>query len=229
MPFPPRILLILAASLFGAAALSSCSITRKKGAGLAAYQAYDLPAKLPSDPDQVRVKVSLGHQRAYVLEGDKLLLAMPVTVGSPKNPTPSGNFRITEKTEKKRAKLNGYAWHGEKTRRGEIHNTPRGWKFTGTPLPYWCGFKPGYGFHTGWIKHFPSTSDGCIRMHENIAPKFFRLVKTGTPVDIAYSQPEDARFANIPLPPDAGPLPDYDGKIYISGGYFHQHKEPVFD
>lgn len=94
-------------------------------------------------------------------------------------------------------------------------------------MPYWCEFKPNYGFHTGWIKHHPCTH-GCIRMHENLAPKFFRLVSVGTPVHIAYSQPEDSSYGNLSLPPDAGPLPDYPTSMYTGNGYFKQHKSPSF-
>ena len=66
-------------------------------------------------------------------------------------------------------------------------------------------------------------------MHENLAPKFFRLVSNGTPVSIAYSQPEDASVGRIPLPPDAGPLPDYHGSMYVGDGYFIRHKAPSFN
>ncbi|MGA0846840.1 MAG: L,D-transpeptidase, partial [Luteolibacter sp.] len=66
------------------------------------------------------------------------------------------------------------------------------------------------------------------RMHENLAPKFFRLVKVGTPVSIAYSQPEDDSHGAVPLPPDAGPLPDYHNDMYLGDGYFSRHKNPVF-
>jgi beta-galactosidase GanA len=95
-------------------------------------------------------------------------------------------------------------------------------------MPYWCEFKSAYGFHTGWVKHTPCTH-GCIRMHENLSPKFFRLVSIGTPVSISYSQPEDAQWANMALPPDAGPLPDYPTSAYVGDDYFSQHKAPKFD
>ena len=95
-------------------------------------------------------------------------------------------------------------------------------------MPYWCEFKSAYGFHTGWVKHTPCTH-GCIRMHENLSPKFFRLVSNGTPVNISHSQPEDAQYANIPLPPDAGPLPDYPVSMYWGDGYFSRHKAPTFN
>jgi hypothetical protein len=219
--------LLLTGALGLAFLASSCSTT-PIGSGLSAYQAYDRPTQLPANPGKVRVKVSLSKQRTYVMEGDQMLLVMPVAVGAPGSSTPSGNFTIFKKVEKKRANTHGFAYNGNQVKRSMISSRPVGWSFKGTPMPYWCEFKANYGFHTGWVKHHPSTH-GCIRMHENLAPKFYRLVKVGTPVNIAYSQPEDATHGNIPLPPDAGPLPDYDASMYLGDGYFKRHKTPTYN
>lgn len=201
----------------------------KSGGGLAAYQAYDRPAKLPQDERAVQVKVSLSRQRAYVMEEGKMLMVMPVSVGKPDSPTPTGTFRISRKAHKHRDHARGYAYRGKQVRKCGIESKPSGWSFKGAPLPYWCEFKPSYGFHTGWVRHSPCTGDGCIRMHENLAPKFFRMVSIGTPVIIAYSQPEDAEWSLIPLPPDAGPLPDHPASMYLGEGYFTHHRTPGFD
>jgi hypothetical protein len=224
MSIKPTLILAAAAALAGLS--SSCNM-QPGGSGLAAYHAYDLPTKLPSNPANVRVKVSLSKQRAYVMEGSTVLLAMPVSVGTPATPTPSGNFTIFNKEAKHRAATHGYAHSGGEVKQTFLAKKPAGWSFKGTPMPYWCEFKPNYGFHTGWIKHQPCTH-GCIRMHENLSPKFFRLVRSGTPVNIAYSQAEDATVT-VPLPPDAGPLPDYQGSMYVGDGYFSQHKAPSFN
>jgi hypothetical protein len=218
--------LLLTAALSFLALLPSCSNTNTGGSSLAAYQAYDRPTKLPSNPRNVRVKVSLSKQRTYVMEGSEILLAMPVTVGAPGSTTPSGNFTIFIKDQYHRANTHGYAYSGNQVKQTYLAKRPAGWSFKGTPMPYWCEFKPNYGFHTGWLKHHPA-SHGCIRMHENLSPKFFRLVSNGTPVNIAYSQPEDATVS-IPLPPDSGPLPDYGGDMYVGNGYFSRHKTPVY-
>ena len=220
--------LILAAAVSTAAVLPSCSNSSSSGGGLATYQAYDRPTKIPSNPNSVKVKVSLSKQRVYVIEGSEILLAMPVSIGAPGSSTPAGNFTIFKKEHKHRANTHGYAFSGNQVKQTLLAKRPSGWSFKGTPMPYWCEFKANYGFHTGWVKHHPCTH-GCIRMHENLSPKFFRLVKVGTPVNIAYSQPEDATVGNIPLPPDSGPLPDYAGSMYLSDGYFTQHKTPKFD
>ncbi len=210
-----------------ALALSSCNLPMG-GSGLGAYQTYDRPAKLPKNPSAVRVKVSLSKQRVYVMEGSNPLLVMPVSVGAPGTSTPSGSFTIYNKEAKHRASSHGYAYSGNQVKKTMLATKPSGWAFKGTPMPYWCEFKANYGFHTGWIKHHPCTH-GCVRMHENLAPKFFKLVKVGTPVNISYSQPEDSTLGNIPLPPDSGPLPDYAGTMYTGDGYFTRHKTPSFE
>jgi len=222
-----RMIFAVLASLALVMGFSSCAMSSGLK-GISAYQAYDRPAKLPSNPNAVRVKVSLSKQRVYVMEGSEMLLLMPVSVGAPSSSTPTGHFRITGKEAKQRDQLHGYATDGKAFRKVKFGGAPAGWKYKGTPMPYWCEFKFDYGFHTGWVKHSPCTN-GCIRMHENLAPKFFRLVSVGTPVSIEYSQPEDAVHANIPLPPDAGPLKDYSEDMYLGDGYFSHHKTPHFD
>ncbi len=197
------------------------------GSGIEAYQAYDRPAKLPSNPSAVKVKVSLSKQRVYVMEGNDMLLAMPVSVGTAATPTPRGNFKIYKKVHKHRAYTHGFAVSGNSVRRTRLSSKPAGYTFKGTPMPYWNEFKPAYGFHTGWVKHTPCTH-GCIRMHENLAPKFHRLTTLGTPVNISYSQAEDAQYADMPLPPDAGPLADYPTSMYLGDGYFDRHIKPTY-
>jgi hypothetical protein len=210
-------------------ASSACSMKAKRGGGLEAYQTYDRPAKRPQNPSAVRVKVSLSKQRVYVMEDGKMLMVMPVSVGRQDTPTPIGTFRISRKEHKHRDHARGYAYRGKQVRKCGIENKPSGWSFKGAPMPYWCEFKPSYGFHTGWVRHSPCTSDGCIRMHENLAPKFFHMVSIGTPVHIAYTQHEDARWSYIPLPLDAGPLPDHPYSMYLGDGYFTRHKTPEFN
>jgi len=217
------------ASLF----CSSCSTTPGAGgsttAAMRAYDAYDLPATLPTNRSNVRVKVSLNNRMAYVMEGNKPLLVMPVTIGKSKSPTPSGNFRIRSKTHRYRANTHGYAVKGNTVRPCYLRTKPAGWKFKGTPMPYWSEFKSAYGFHTGWMKPYPA-SGGCLRMHKNVAPKFFRLISVGTPVSILSSQPEDATIGrNVPRPPDSTPFPgNPDGMMALTDNFFSMHKTPTY-
>jgi len=193
------------------------------------YEDYNLPATLPTNPSNVRVKVSLNNQMAYVMEGNKPLLVMPVTVGKSSSPTPTGSFRIRAKTHRYRANTHGYAIKGDRVVGVKLKNKPSGWGFKGTPMPYWCEFKTAYGFHTGWMKPFPA-SGGCLRMHKNVAPKFFRLVSVGTKVSISRSQPEDATIGrNVPRPPDATPFPgNPDRMMALTDEFFTQHQTPTY-
>ncbi|WP_018969951.1 L,D-transpeptidase [Rubritalea marina] len=204
--------------------LSSC----EPNANLGAYDAYNRPATKPQNPNNVRVKVSTNNQMVYVMEGNKPLLVMPVSVGKASTPTPKGNFTIYSKEEYRRANTHGYFKHSNGSySRGYLRNKPAGTKFIGTPMPYWMEFKSAYGFHTGWMKHTPCTH-GCIRMHHNVAPKFFKIVKTGTPVNIAYSQPEDQTIGrNVPRPVDAGPLPDFPIEYLVTNKVYKRHKPPT--
>jgi len=226
--FRPFIFVGCAASLL----CSSCTnipVSDPLSAAKLAYEAYDVPATLPENPANVRVKVSLANRMAYVMEGNKALLVMPVTVGKSSSPTPGGSFRIRSKNHFYRANTHGYAIKGNTVRGTYLRNKPSGWKFKGTPMPYWCEFKSAYGFHTGWMKPYPA-SGGCLRMHKNVAPKFYRLVSVGTPVSISSTQPEDATIGrNVPRPPDSTPFPgNPDGMMAKTQEFFTQHKTPTY-
>ncbi len=48
------------------------------------------------------VKLSLSTQNVYVMEGDRLLMAVQGNVGKPGAATPTGNFTIIDKNKTKR-------------------------------------------------------------------------------------------------------------------------------
>ena len=226
-------LAVSASSLFFTSCSSSDSFssagTSSLQASMKRYEDYNLPATLPTNPANVSVKVSLTNRMAYVMEGDKPLLVMPVTVGKSSSPTPTGTFRINSKTHRYRANTHGYAINGNVVRPVKLKNKPAGWSFKGTPMPYWSSFKTGYGFHTGWMKPYPA-SGGCLRMHKNVAPKFFRLVSTGTKVSIANTQPLDSTIGrNVPRPPDATPFPgNPDDMMALTDNFFTMHQTPTY-
>lgn len=203
--------------------------TRSINAARQAYDNYNLPATLPSNPSNVCVKVSLSNRMAYVMEGGRALLVMPVTVGKSATPTPEGNFTIRSKNHYYRANTHGYAINGDVIRECSLKNKPAGWEFKGTPMPYWCEFKTAYGFHTGWMRSYPA-SGGCLRMHKNVAPKFYRLMSQGVPVSIEQSQPEDSTFGrNVSRPPDSTPFPgNPDGMMALTDKFFTMHPTPTY-
>ena len=147
---------------------------------------FDPPAQSPQNPSNVQLKLSTGAQRLYVVEGDKVLLATPVSVGKASSPTPHGNYRIYSKSANRRRVSSPGA---------------------GYPMTYWMEFKPAYGLHWGFVKAQPSTM-GCVRMPLKAAQKTFNLVRSGTPINISTSQPWDATVGNSLPRLDDTHLPD---------------------
>lgn len=171
----------LAATVIG---LSSCQPISKYPSSAFSF---DPPVTQPTNRSAVKIKISTGAQRLYVVEGDKVLLATPCAVGKASSPTPSGNHRILSKTRYRRRQSSPGA---------------------GYPMTYWMSFhSASYGMHWGFVKPYPCTM-GCVRMPLNSARKVFDLARVGTPVNVSRSQPWDSTIgARLPTLDDS-PLPD---------------------
>jgi hypothetical protein len=183
---------------------------------------YDQPAYKPHDSSKVVVKVSLQKQMIYVMEGKRPLLVTACCVGIPSKPTPKGNFEVTRKERNKRSGSYGFSlFHNQITPVEAGHGSGR---YVGYPMPYWVEFAPGYGFHQGWVWPIPR-SHGCIRIHSNDAGKFYELVRIGTPIKIATTQPEDTTLgAKFRRPADYN-SPDQPASMLVSPHYFEQLKK----
>lgn len=206
---------------FAFAALSSLLLA---GCATTFRPVYDQPAYKPKDPSKVVVKVSLNKQMVYVMEGSRPLLVTACCVGMPSKPTPKGSFCVTRKERNKRSGSYGYAVSGSRIVPCEA-GSAKG-RYVGYPMPYWVEFLPGYGFHQGWVWPTPKTH-GCVRIHANDAGDFWELVKVGTPVKIANTQPEDATLgARTPRPRDYND-PDLPDNVMTSPVYFEKIKAGV--
>lgn len=170
-----------------AIALCSCAATKPKGTFSTSFVPDVKPVKNPS---ALKVKLSTGAGRVYVVEGDEVLLASPASVGTASTPTPQGTFSIYSKTRHRRRVSQPGA---------------------GYPMTYWMEFKPAYGMHWGWVKPYPCTH-GCVRLPIRTAKAIFDMIPTGTPLIIASSHPEDATHGKdlpvlddsaLPNPPDS--------------------------
>ena len=180
---------------------SACETTQVSGRRTSFT--FDPPVTAPSNPSAVKLKLSTGAQRLYVVEGDKVLLATPVTVGTASTPTPLGNYTIYSKSENRRRVSSPGA---------------------GYPMTYWMEFKSAYGLHWGFVKPHPSTH-GCVRMPIKSARKVFALVRPGTPINIARSQPWDATIGkNLPVLDDSA-LPDPPLSYMLSPKVFSDARE----
>ena len=195
--------------------LTSCETGRLLTGG--GGGAYHVTAYKPNDPSAVRVKVSLSKQNVYVMEGDRCLMAAAISVGLPEKPTPRGSFTIYSKQEHKRSGEYGFSVNGNNVTPATAGNASG--QYVGYPMGYWCEFAPGYGFHQGFVHPVPRTH-GCIRLKGEAAPKFYALMRIGTPVNIATTQPEDATIGPKVQRVDDSRTPDPDPHIMISDAAF---------
>ncbi len=192
--------LLLAVGLPAACALLTSCGTVSTGRS----NAYHVTALKPHNPDKVAVKLSLATQNVYVTEGDRLLMAVQGNVGK-NNTTPKGNFHITDKIKNKR----------------RISEPDAGY-----PMAYWCEFLPAYGFHEGFV-HPVAHTHGCIRLHREAAARLFALVKVGTPVSIATTQPEDQEYGKRVTPLDQSKDPNPPRSELMSPSWFHDPQGPL--
>lgn len=190
--------LLLFAPLAGVALLTSCTTMQPT------TQKYHVTALKPHDPDKVRIDLSLATQNVYVMEGDRLLMAVQGNVGK-NNLTPKGKFRITNKIKNKRRVSQPDA---------------------GYPMAYWCEFLPAYGFHEGFVHPVPRTH-GCIRLHREAAARLFALVKVGTPLSIANSQPEDLTYSRQVMKLDQSRDPDPPRSEMMKASWFNDPQGPL--
>ncbi|GEP44056.1 L,D-transpeptidase [Brevifollis gellanilyticus] len=192
----PTLRRILQGALLAGVALSmsSCKTVRSRHIYGHEFNPTVTPAKNPS---AVKVKVSTGAQRVYVVEGDKVLLATPCSVGT-NGSTGAGTYRIQYKEAKRR-------------RQSEPDR--------GYPMAYWQEWKSAYGLHWGFVKPYPCTH-GCIRLPAKSAKALFSLTRTGTPLIIAKSHPEDNTVGKTLPVVDDGPLPNPDRGYLLSSKFF---------
>ncbi|MEI9893059.1 MAG: L,D-transpeptidase [Chthoniobacter sp.] len=206
------------------AALSALALLTGCVNGPIARSSYNVTAYKPKNPDNVRIKVSLSNRAVYVLEGDTPLLVTACAIGKPTNPTPTGNYHITGKIPTKRSGEYGFSVSGDSVHPAKASEASG--HYVGFPMAWWCEFSPGYGFHEGSVWPTPRTH-GCIRLHHNVAPKFYALAKMGTPVNIAQSQPEDATIGKDLKRPGDYADPDPAPSIMISDRIFSTPTQPL--
>jgi len=211
----------------GSALLTGCGTVTQTSTGTFPGN-YKVAAYKPTNPSNVRVKVSLGNRMVYVMEGDRPLLVTPGTIGIPGKSTPTGSFHVTNKIREKRSGSYGFWVNGSNIVPGISGKAPgSGYHYVGYPMAYWVEWEPEYGFHSGPVWPVPH-SHGCIRLHPNAAPKFFALVHQGTPVSIAQSQPEDQTVGRNVLRPTDYSLPDPAASYMVSNAVFAAPQEPLF-
>jgi hypothetical protein len=180
--------------------LAGCGTTRVPVGG-----PYHVTAYRPHDPSKVTVKLSTSTQNLFVMEGDRMLMAVQANVGKPGAPTPHGHFTIYSKQKDRR----------------RASEPDRGY-----PMAYWCEFAPAYGFHEGFVWPVPHTH-GCVRLHREAAARLFALTRIGTPVEIASSLPEDEKYGHLVLRLDQSRDADPPRSVLLSPSWFKDPPGPL--
>ena len=140
-------------------------------------------------PDNTKVTVSLGRQRACLIVGNETAIDTPVSSGKRRARTPTGTFQITEKSTSRTSNQHGefVDADGRAVRTGVSTRTdaaPSGTTFRPVALQYFMALGPdGLALHAGRLPGYPA-SDISVRLPADIAPLIYQRVKVGTPVVI---------------------------------------------
>lgn len=141
------------------------------------------------------IEISLAQQRARLFRlepGGKrsLVIETQISTGKEGHYTPTGQYRILEKSVQKKSSLYG-KWVNASTGEtivgnGDSRKPPgvEGAEFRGTPMPYWLRITgDGVGMHVGFVPNYPA-SHGCIRVPKALQPLIYERTRVGTPVTI---------------------------------------------
>ncbi|MGE9269720.1 MAG: L,D-transpeptidase family protein [Verrucomicrobiales bacterium] len=134
-----------------------------------------------------KITINLTQQKAFFYKGDKLVGVSRISTGKEGNDTPSGSYKITQKSKNHRSNLYGIIRNkttGETVNDdadSRVDKVPPGCEFVGAPMWNFMRFTGGIGMHTGYLPGY-SASHGCVRMPDKMAKKFFEHCKIGTPV-----------------------------------------------
>lgn len=144
-----------------------------------------------------RIEIDLGAQRARVYRtgsrsGEGPVIETQISTGRQGHSTPSGSFRIMEKSRDKTSNLYG-KWVNSDTGEtlisdGDIRKPPKQGNadFRGAPMPYWLRITSGgIGMHIGYVPNHRA-SHGCIRVPKQVQPLIYSKVRVGTPVTIKH-------------------------------------------
>jgi lipoprotein-anchoring transpeptidase ErfK/SrfK len=120
---------------------------------------------------RTRLVVDLGRLRATLTRGRRVLLRVPVGVGRPGAPTPTGDFYIRDRLTTYRSATYGPVAFGTSARSSVLTDWPAGGYIGihGTDRP---DLLPG------------RVSHGCIRMRNADVVRLSRLMPVGTPVTV---------------------------------------------
>lgn len=135
---------------------------------------------------QPKIVIDVSDQRAYFYKGNHLVGVSKVSSGKDGHKTPTGTFKITQKSKDHRSNLYGnYVYPDGTIAQADVDVTkdpkPAGSEFEGAPMPYFMRFHGGVGMHAGYLPGY-AASHGCVRMPNRMAEIYFNNVSLKTPV-----------------------------------------------
>jgi lipoprotein-anchoring transpeptidase ErfK/SrfK len=142
-----------------------------------------------AQPDNTKIVVSLGRQRAYLQVEDEVAIDAPVSTGKRRGQTPVGDYAIMEKAARQSSNLHGdfVDARGRVVRAGvstRVDAAPSGTVFRPVEVRHFMRLAPdGLALHAGRLPGYPA-ADTAVRLPSDIAPLFFQRVRVGTPVTI---------------------------------------------
>jgi lipoprotein-anchoring transpeptidase ErfK/SrfK len=165
---------------------------------------------------QYSVEIDLQQQTAYLIRGNRVVLASPISSGRSGHLTETGSFKIIEKERNHYSSLYGrivdaYGRTVVSDADADM-KVPRGGKFVPAPMRYFMRFHAATGMHAGYLPGYPA-SHGCVRMPEQYAIQFFGAVEVGTPVRVFGRTPRTRDYFEYgPQPSQRRPQyqPRYD-------------------
>ena len=134
------------------------------------------------------IVINIGEQKVYYYKGGKLVGVSACSTGREGHASPVGNFKVQIKDEKHASNLYGDFVDANnvvvvKNVEYKKDIPPPGTHFQGSSMPWFMGFAPGVGMHTGFLPGVPE-SHGCIRLPDRMAHIFFLNTPKGTPVTV---------------------------------------------
>lgn len=199
---PVRWQLVGRALLFGGLALGWSSCAHKES------EPPPPPVEDPTKPKPLHVwfgegvdgaksvTIDIDQQKAFLYRDGKEVGWTTVATGIYSHPTPTGSFKVLEKTVTKRSNLWGkiYGENGKiavSDAKAGRDSVPEGGRFEGASMPYWMRLTgDGIGMHQGPIpRPGKRASHGCIRVHSGFVKTLFNFVELGTPVAIIGNGP----------------------------------------
>jgi|MDTC01.2.fsa_nt_gb lipoprotein-anchoring transpeptidase ErfK/SrfK len=166
-------------------------------AGLTPYPTYQMSASNnpqfadaywdgDSAEGPAKIVIDLSDQKARFYKGGTIVGVTPISSGDATHETPTGNFKVTEKSPDHRSNVYGdYVDDYGNVVKANVDNRkdkrPSGTKYLGSDMQWFLRFNKGIGMHKGYLPGYPA-SHGCVRQPEFMARHFYDNAELGTPV-----------------------------------------------